>query len=449
MFDAILIFISDVLEAFFLIIEAPVTNFEEFILKFIPFALFLEFPLYVLIMIGATLHLMREKIFQGKKENHFYPSVSCIVLCYSEGLAVQQTIRTLTEQLYEGPVEILAIMDGATQNKRTYDAAKAMEPFVRKFSNRRLRVIPKWQRGGRVSSMNLGMTLSSGQIVMALDGDTSFDNDMIYHAVRPFRDENVVSVAGNLRVRNAFESVCTRMQAIEYLLSIYLGKAGLSEFNVVNNVSGAFGVHRRSFLKQVGGWDSGTAEDLDLTIRIKGYLGRYPNLRIRFAPRAIGHTDAPSSFYQLVQQRLRWDGDLYYLYFKKHGPRIAPRLLGWRNFSMVFWTGFLFQIVMPFLIILYTVFCLFYYPLALVTALCLFLYLVYFLIASGMFFFFLLFFSERKREDARLISWLPVFPVYTFFVRVVSAVATLFEIVHNSHLDSSMAPWWVLRKTKF
>ncbi len=449
MIDAIIIFISEVFEAFLLIIEAPVTNFEEFILKFIPFALFLEFPLYVLIMTGAILHLMREKIVWNKKDKEFYPSVSCIVLCYSEGLAVQQTIRTLTEQLYEGPVEILAIMDGAAQNKSTYEAAKKMEPFVRTFYNRRLRVIPKWQRGGRVSSMNLGLTLSTGQIVMALDGDTSFDNDMIYHAVKPFRDENVVSVAGNLRVRNAYESICTRMQAIEYLLSIYLGKAGLSEFNIVNNVSGAFGVHRRSFLKQLGGWDSGTAEDLDLTIRIKGYLGRYPHLRILFAPKSIGHTDAPSTFRQLVQQRIRWDGDLYYLYFKKHGPRIAPRLLGWKNFSMVFWTGFLFQIVMPFLIIFYTVFCLIFYPLAMVTALYLFLYLVYLLVASGMYFFFLLFFSERKKEDAQLIRWLPAFPVYSFFIRVVSAVATLFEIIHNSHLDSSMAPWWVLRKTKF
>lgn len=427
---------------------APLAHFDEFLLKFIPFALFLEFPLYLLIIIGVIFYSVR--VYRRRGEHPDYlPSVTCIALCYAEKDAVKLTIRSLAEQIYDGPMEILAIMDGAKQNYATYLAAKSMESYVEKCPNRRLRVIPKWQRGGRVSSMNLGLNVARGEIVMALDGDTSFDNDMVYQATRPFHDDQVVSVAGNLRVRNVNESLWTKLQAIEYLISIYLGKTGLSEFNIVNNISGAFGVHRRRFLEHIGGWDAGTAEDLDLTIRIKRYIGNYPDLKIVFAPRAIGHTDVPVTLRQFLNQRLRWDGDLLYLYLKKHSGRLVPRLLGWRNSLMIVWSGLFSQIVMPFLIILYTAFTAVVLPPVFFAALLLFVYTAYLGVSLILFILFLTLLSERRREDARLFLLLPIFPFFSFMVRVWSAVASLKEIVQNAHLDSSMAPWWVLKKTKF
>ncbi len=45
---------------------------------------------------------------------------------------------------------------------------------------------------------------------------------------------------------------------------------------LLNNISGAFGGFRRSVLKQVGGWNTHTAEDLDLTIRLKQYKKTIP-----------------------------------------------------------------------------------------------------------------------------------------------------------------------------
>ena len=441
-------FLGEVLLIFSGFFDAPLSHFDEFLLKFIPFALFLEFPLYALIVVGVFLYYIRSQK-STREEREYLPSVSCIALCYAEGDAVKLTIRSLTEQLYDGPIEILAIMDGAIQNSSTYLAAKSMEGYVNAYSNRTLRVIPKWQRGGRVSSMNLGLKLARGEIVMALDGDTSFDNDMVYQATRPFHDEKVVSVAGNLRVRNVKESIWTRLQAIEYLISIYLGKTGLSEFNVINNISGAFGVHRRKFLEHIGGWDAGTAEDLDLTIRMKRYIGKYPGMKVVFAPRAIGHTDVPVTLRQFLDQRLRWDGDLLYLYLKKHRGRILPSLLGWRNTIMIVWNGLFFQIIMPFLIVFYTAFIAVVLPPPFFAALLFFVYAAYLAVSLVLFSLFLILLSERRKEDVKLLLILPIFPFFSFMIRVWSAVASLKEIVQEAHLDSSMAPWWVLRKTKF
>jgi cellulose synthase/poly-beta-1,6-N-acetylglucosamine synthase-like glycosyltransferase len=341
------------------------------------------------------------------------------------------------------------MIDGARQNQHTLNAARKLHPRVAQRPNRILKVIPKWQRGGRVSSLNAGLTLAQGQIVMALDGDTSFDNTMVRNAVRHFADPDVMGVAGNLRVRNSKKSLTTRMQAIEYMLSIHAAKIGLSEFNVVNNISGAFGIFRRKIVKQVGGWDSGTAEDLDLTLKIKAYFGRHPNLRIVFEPNAIGHTDVPETLWGLLDQRLRWDGDLYYVYIRKHALSFNPRIVGLRNLIMTMWTGLFFQLIMPFVIVIYSVVIFTLYPPYFILAVWAMVYLVYLAILSLLFVTYVTLVSERKLQDVQLALLLPIVPCFMFILRVWSAAAMLKEMVLKSHLDSSMAPWWVLKRTKF
>ena len=416
-------------------------------LKFFPYVLVFELPVQLTIMLGAA----RRRLLQRDEQlaPGACPSVSCIVTCYSEGRDVQQTVKSLTEQLYDGHIEILAIVDGAVQNRATLVALKSLEPYVNEQPRRRMEVVPKLQRGGRVSSLNQGLALARGSIVMALDGDTSFDNDMVGHAVRHFADRNVVAVSGNLRVRNARRSLVTRLQAVEYMLSIHLSRAGLDAFNVVNNVSGAFGIFRRDFLRRIGGWDSGTAEDLDLTLRIKKYFARYPQLRIRFEPRAIGHTDAPERFGDFLKQRLRWDGDLSYLYLRKYRHALRPGLMGMRNYVALLWTGLMFQLVFPFIVIGYTSYVFFVYSAGFVLGVLAFVYLFYLLLAAVMFLEYLLLYSERRANDLRLAWVLVLLPAYSFVTRCWNGIATLLELFVHAHLDSAMAPAWVLRRTKF
>lgn len=313
-----------------------------------PAFLLLEVPFNLFILLGVLRWFMR-KPFELPEGSSYRPRVSCIITCYGEGRDVQTTLLSLCEQTYRGEIELIPVVDGAAANPATMQAVREFRVDARLYPQRFLRPIAKWQRGGRVSSLNAGLEFSSGEIILALDGDTSFDNDMVVNLVRHFQNPLVPGVAGSLRVRNARRSFVTAMQALEYLLSIHLAKIGLSEWNVVNNISGAFGAFRRSFLEKIGGWDTHTAEDLDITLRIKNYFGRKP-LRIPFEPRAMGHTDVPVTFRQLLMQRLRWDGDLFFLYIRKHRHSFTPGLLGWRNFIVILVSGFFFQLVLPFII---------------------------------------------------------------------------------------------------
>ena len=441
--------LAEALHTLRLLLSTPINNgMMQFAWKFIPFVLLFELPVYLFIMLGVLRYYLRTS-FETPRRTMHYPRVSCLITCYSEGEDVAKTIQSLAEQVYPGVIEIIPIIDGAVQNAHTYQAALRQQAYVKKRPNRVLHVIPKWARGGRVSSLNTGLSMAGGEVVMALDGDTSFDNNMVASACRHFSDPKVVGVAGSLRVRNAMESLATRFQAFEYMLSIHASKTGLSEFNVVNNISGAFGIFRKEFIKTIGGWDAGTAEDLDMTMRMKNYFGRHRGTKIKFEPNAMGHTDAPATWRGLFDQRLRWDGDLYYLYIRKHPLSFTPRLFGWKNLIMQLWTGIFFQLVMPFIIIFYSMYVFTIYSAGFVIGVWILVYLFYMCITTVFYLIYITMLSERPKEDLRLAWLLPFVPFYTFLLRVWNGLATLKEMMLKSHLDSSMAPWWVLKKTKY
>lgn len=229
------------------------------LVSLLPAFLLLEVPLNLLVLLGVLRWFLR-KPFELPPDNGYRPRVSCVITCYSEGRDVQSTLSSLCEQTYGGEIEMIPVVDGAAVNQTTMQAVRDFRVDRQLYPRRLLRPIAKWQRGGRVSSLNAGLAHCTGEIVMALDGDTSFDNDMVVNIVRHFADPNVPAVAGSLRVRNWKASLTTAMQALEYLLSIHMAKIGLSEWNLVNNVSGAFGAFRRSFLDKIGGWDTHTAD---------------------------------------------------------------------------------------------------------------------------------------------------------------------------------------------
>jgi len=422
---------------------------SQLFLMLFPFFLLFELPLNLLVMLGVLRWFVRQRSMRPQ-QSLYRPRVSCIITCYSEGMDVQKTLLSLCEQVYPGHIEMVPVVDGAAVNQATLDAVRSFKIDPVLYPRRHLRPIAKWQRGGRVSSLNAGLALSSGEIVMAMDGDTSFDNTTVSALVRHFADPNVPAVAGSLRVRNCWASLSTAMQAMEYLLSIHMSKIGLSEWNLVNNVSGAFGAFRRSFIERIGGWDTHTAEDLDLTLRIKSYFGRRNRLRIPFEPEAIGHTDAPVTFRQFLMQRLRWDGDLLFLYVRKHSASMTPRLLGWPNFIMTLISGFFFQLMLPFIILGYSLLALLTLPSNTLLLLAGLVYALYFCITLMLYLSMLLMVSERPRQDLRLGLLVPVFPIFMFILRCWSAVAILNELFRRGHEESSMAPWWVLKKaTRF
>ncbi|WEM45363.1 glycosyltransferase (plasmid) [Photobacterium sp. DA100] len=422
------------------------SNILYILVLFFPMLLAFELPLMLLTYSG----LFKWAIIRYQsKPQHYHkrlPNVSCIVTCYSEGDSITITIDSLREQRYPGKIEIIAVIDGASQNPETYQAALCSKGSFKNNPERELVILPKWQRGGRVSTLNSGLAIAKGEIIINVDGDTSFDNNMVDEIIHTFDDPNVPAVAGALRVRNLNDSLVTRMQGIEYIISLLGCKTGLSEWNLINNISGAFGAFRRDFLVNIGGWDTHTAEDLDLTIRIKHYLRRHPNLRIPFSPLAVGYTNVPNTVISLAKQRLRWDGDLLFLYLRKHIFSLTPRLLGWKTFIYTLVFGIVQSILLPLLMTIHLWWLVFTYPSKYIAAILLLLYIIHLIISAFSYIYIIVVISEKPFKDLKLLLWLLAYPIYTFSIRMWATVAILNELFRRSHEESGMAPWWVIKR---
>ncbi len=183
-------------------------------------------------------------------------------------------------------------------------------------------------------------------------------------------------------------------------------------------------------------------------MRLKQYKRRYPNNKLAFATNAVGHTDVPDTLKGLILQRLRWDGDLLFLFLRKHNEGLSPTLLGWGNFIFTLTYGVVQNVLLPILVVIFSVYMLITYPLKFVIALTLLLYIVYFTLSMLLFIVYLGLVSERKSDDLKAIIWLPLYPIYQFLMRLITAFSMVNEVVRRSHEESSMAPWWVLKRGK-
>lgn len=431
---------SEILEVTRFIL-ASLTSMDT-LLIFLPVFIVIEMPIILMGFMGVMHWAWRKKPVQLART----PSISFVITCYGEGRDILQTIDTLVEQVYDGDIEVLAVVDGAIQNADTYQAALEGIAKHKGRHMRTVRVVPKWQRGGRVSTLNAGLAAARNEIVINVDGDTSFDNDMAANIINEFQDEDVMASGGALRVRNDKVNILTRMQSLEYMVSMQSNKTGMAELGMLNNISGAFGAFRKSTLRKIGGWDQHTAEDLDLTVRMKQYKTRYPNKRLAFTPLAVGHTAVPETIKELYGQRMRWDGDLLFLYLRKHKKGLTPKLLGWKTFLYTLVYGVIQNTLLPILVLVLTLAYFIIYPFSFVISVLSVLYMLYLSFFLLSFVVYIALVSERPREDIKMIGWTLLYPIYTYGVRFVTALSIINEIVRRSHEESNMAPWYVLRR---
>jgi biofilm PGA synthesis N-glycosyltransferase PgaC len=288
-------------------------DFPSLILLFWYTVIF-EIPRYTIgmIIIGATRLWSRARppevntnfklsvILAG--HNAEKPLRTCI-----EGLAEQTILADL------GAIEVVVVDDGSTDWMLDVALELQREGKIDK-------VLRLADRGGKSAAVNLGLSVCTGDIVLISDVDTTFDRSAFAEIIGYFADPRVGAVSGNLGVRNAYASLITRHQAIEYAIGISLGRSIQDALGILSIVSGAFGAFRRSAIEEVGGQDVEVGEDADLTMKL-----RRAGWHIRFAPDAHALTDVPETVSALIAQRLRWDRGLITIWMRKFRSAFDPR----------------------------------------------------------------------------------------------------------------------------
>ena len=296
----------------------------EYIVTTYWFLIFIEFPRYYLTDIvavaryGATWR-SRVKSEETARRALFLerPLVTIMAPGKNEGKNLYHLLESLREQTYDN-FEIIIVDDGSDDATPFICADLQKAGHIKHYFR-------MTDRGGKASADNYGLEHAKGKYLVHIDADSSLDRNAIEEILLPFyMDRDVRGVGGCIKVRNADDSMCASMQALEYLRTIMVGRMATDMMGIFHIISGAFGAFETETIRQLGGWDIGPGLDGDITQKI-----RKAGYKVRFANKAVCLTNVPVKWSKLFMQRLRWSKSLIRFRVRKHRDILTPN----SNFS--------------------------------------------------------------------------------------------------------------------
>lgn len=268
--------------------------------------------------------------------SEFLPRITVLVPAYNESTTIDESVRSLLT-LHYPQLEIVVIDDGSQDDTllrltETFELSEAPIPYdtviptqpvtqiLRSRLHENLLVLHK-ENGGKSDALNAGLSLASGELVCAVDGDTILHVESLQRLVLPFiGDDDLVAAGATIRVANGCTfrdsrvdaehaplRILPALQTVEYLRSFQFGRMGwnLMGGNII--VSGAFGLFRRSAMIRSGGYSQTVGEDVELIIRLRRHQRErdHPG-KVIFVPDPIAWTQVPQRLRNLGRQRERW-----------------------------------------------------------------------------------------------------------------------------------------------
>lgn len=405
---------------------------EYDILRLFWYFFLFDLPRYIFVDIFILLdekwfnrhRLQNEKFEHTLVENP--PLTSVIIPALNEEKTIGWTVRSLKEQTYKN-IEIIIVDDGSTDKT----------PLIcrRLAKTEGIRYLRFHERAGKAAALNYGIKFAKGEFIVFVDSDTTFDRDAIFKLMTSFSDPKVGGVSGNLRPRNSEVNLLTRLQQIEYLFTISIGRRISARFNILPIISGAFGGYRRELI-ELRGHEPGPGEDSEMTIRIRklGY-------KIAFQPKAYCLTNVPTEISTLVKQRLRWNRSMIKSRIRKHKNVFNPYSKNFRFIDVItFLDPLFYHIVFSILTLAYISDLAINYPEFLPSLL--FINLCLYLTAGTLKLIIGVILSNRE-EDIGLFIYLPLLNPFKVILKAVRAKAYIEEFfLRLSNLDP-FAPYKV------
>jgi cellulose synthase/poly-beta-1,6-N-acetylglucosamine synthase-like glycosyltransferase len=396
------------------------------------FVLLLEVPHYSLrFAAAASSHLFAALSRKQDAVPAAIGRITAVIAGHNEACAIERCVASIHEQSLK-PDEIIVVSDGSTDKMPRKLQALADAGLIDYYYKSDL-------RGGKAAGLNLGAYRATGDIIVNIDCDCSLDRFAIEELVKPFSDPAMGAVCGNIFVRNQEVGLLTKFQAIEYLITISLGKVAAGLIGQVVCISGAFGAYRRAAYEAIHGSDPGGGEDLDLTLRL-----RKAGWRMGFAPDSIVATDVPETLKALLRQRFRWDRDALGLRYRKHRELMNPFSRRFRPSELFHELEFLVFIILPaavfpfYVLWLFDLYGAFAFAILIAAQAGLFLLDIASFLLAGL--------ANPKAKSLGLMLYLPGYSLYSgYFMRFVRLFAFVQEWIFSASRKDPYVPEKVLR----
>ncbi len=249
----------------------------------------LYFEVFLLVTAINRIFVKKQVISERKIS---FGKVSIIVPCLNEEKTLAKTVKSLLALDYpKDKFEILIVNDGST------DGTKAIAERFLKFKN--VKVFNK-ENGGKYSALNLGLEHAKGDFVACLDADSYVEPMALQEIIKRFDDEDTMAVTPAIKVHEP-NTILQYVQNAEYIISIFIRNI-FATLGVQFITPGPFSTYRKEVFDKIGNFRNAyNTEDLELGLRMQRN-----NLFIDNTPIADVYTNVPSTFIDLIKQRVRW-----------------------------------------------------------------------------------------------------------------------------------------------
>jgi len=182
-------------------------------------------------------------------------------------------------------------------------------------NNPAAKVIQAKQNGGKRNAQAHAFTQSTADIFITVDSDTILDRDAIAEGLKPFVDETVEAVTGNVRVLNWDENVLTRLTTIRYANAFLWERAAYSRINgSVLCACGSLSFWRASLIADhLEDYLTQTFLGVEVPYgddrRLTNYaLGRG---KVILQDTSLGYTAVPERWGHYLRQQTRWNKSFF------------------------------------------------------------------------------------------------------------------------------------------
>lgn len=281
--------------------------------------------------------------------------VSVFIPSYNEKpQAVFETIKSVLMQDY--PVHQIFFVDDGSSDVRGYNTAlkfKRAYDEVKRPNNPELIVHRLPHNSGKRAAQSWGFTRATGDIFFTVDSDGYVYPNALTELMKPFADDDVMSVTGKINARNKNVSLFTKLLDMRYDNAFRVERAAQSVTGNVLVCSGPISCHRRSVV--MSNIDHYTNQVFLGEIVQSGDDRCLTNYGIKqgktvFQSTAHCDTDVPETIPHFLKQQIRWNKSFFRESLAAFSAASRkPFTLMWVLLEMLLWILFGFVVVVALL----------------------------------------------------------------------------------------------------
>ncbi|MFH1200626.1 MAG: glycosyltransferase family 2 protein [Candidatus Micrarchaeota archaeon] len=247
--------------------------------------------LYSIVLLAVVLLQHKGRLGGNPRPPKRLPKLTVIIPAYNEEKTIAKTIESVLASKYpKDSLQVIVVNDGSTDGTRR---------IAESFRKRGVLVLSK-ENGGKGAALNYAIRRATGEFIATLDSDSYIEKDSLAKMFGHFNRPDVAAVISVMKVWRQ-ETFWQKFQGVEYVVMVFIRQLQ-SFLDSVSVTPGPLSIFRARIFAEIGGFDEhNILEDQEMALRIQKH-----NYRIKCSTNAVVYTDAPRTFRELLQQRIRW-----------------------------------------------------------------------------------------------------------------------------------------------